>query len=180
MIHFDINGEEMQAIAAEFRASERQINMAISRALSRTAGTMRRRTQQAVAKGLDLRRANTLRRRLRALRLRRRGSAQEIALWVGMNDMRITNLKGSPSQGSQGASFRGVSYPGSFVARGRGGRLSIFKRRASGRLPLIEQTYPITDQVQVALEDEVFADIPDVFMSNFRADLRARTVFGVG
>lgn len=180
MISFDIDGDEIQRIARDLQATERQVNLAIGRALARTAGTMRTRTQRALARGLELRRANTLRKRLKAMRVRRRGSAQQIALWVGLNDMRITDMKGRPSQGSGGASFRGVSYPGGFVATGRGGRRSIFKRLGAARVPVIEQTFPITDAAQVMLEDEIFADLPDVFMDNFRADLRARTAFQIG
>ena len=181
MIRFDIDRDGIQRIARELGASERQVGMAISRALNRTAATMRRRAQAALAKGLDVRRANVLRKRLRDLKLKRKGkAAEEVAVWFGLNDLRISDLKGRPRRTAGGAEFRGAGYPGGFVAKSRSGKQSIFRRKSDGRLPLVEQTAPIADRAEIILEDEVLADLPDVFMKFFASDLRARTVFGVG
>lgn len=180
MIRFDIDRDELLAIGREFKATEAQIGAAIGRALRRTAGTMRRRAEVALKSEFDVRRANTIRRRLKSLRVKRIGRNWEASLWVGLNDLRISDLKGTPSETSSGAKFRDQDYPGAFVARRRGGPRTIFKRSGRGRFPIVEQTYPIKDRADIILEDDVFADLVDVFMANFRADLRARTVFGVG
>jgi hypothetical protein len=180
MIRFKIDQNELLSIGREFQASEKQIGLSISRALSRTAGTMRRRAEVALKSEFDVRRANTIRKRLKALRVRRQVKRWEVSLWVGLNDLRITDLKGKPSETSTGAKFRDQDYAGAFVAKSRRGPASIFKRSGRGRFPIVEQTYPIKDRADIVLEDDVFADLVDVFMANFRADLRARTVFGVG
>lgn len=180
MIRFEIDGSDIRRVARELGASERQVGMSITRSLRRTAGTLRRLAQPALVKGLDLRRGNAIRKRLRDLKMRRKGGAQEIGVWVGLNDLRIGDFKGSPKQTASGAEFRGVSYLGAFVAKSKSGKLTIFKRKGKGRFPIIEQTAPIKDQADQILEDEVYPDIAEIFMRHFVTDLRARTVFGVG
>lgn len=180
MITFQIDANEIRSVAREFQASERQIGMSINRALRRTAGTMRQRAERALRAEFDPRRANAIRRRLKALRIRHHAKRWEAGLWVGLNDLRIADLKGTPTETATGGRFRGRDYPGAFVARRGSGPRTLFKRSSRGRFPIVEQTYPISDRGQTVLEDDVFADLIDVFMDNFRADLRARTVFGVG
>lgn len=188
MIRFDVDPRELEAIAASLGATEKQVGMAISRALSRTAGTMRARASRALARELDVRRANTLRKRLRELRAGRGTRAtgtggrqmRSVSIWVGLNDLAISDLKGRPSQGANGSEFRGRQYPGAFVATGKKGVRTIFKRRDQGRFPIIEQTYPVKDKADQVLEDEVFPDVVEVFVKNFTADLRARVLHGVG
>ncbi len=188
VIRFDIDPAELQAIADGLGATERQIGMAISRALSRTAGTMRARASRALSSALDVRRANSLRKRLRQLRAGRGTRAQgaggrqmrSVSLWVGLNDLAISDLKGRPAQAGGGATFRGREYPGGFVQTGRKGVRTIFKRRERGRFPIVEQTFPVADQATQVLEDDVFPDVVDVFVRNFTADLRARVLHGVG
>lgn len=178
MIRFEIDEADIKRVADEFKATEKQVGQAISRALSRTAATMRKRAQAALTKGLDLRRSNALRKRLKTLKLKRKGAIREISVWFGLNDMLVENFKGSPKEVGKGATFRNVSYPGGFVARGRRGHRTVFKRKSRGRFPIVEQTVPIEDEAMTILEDEVFHDIAQVFGRHFVADLRARVNFG--
>ena len=178
MIRFEIDEADLKRVADEFKATDKQVGQAISRALSRTAATMRKRAQTALAKGLDLRRGNALRKRLKALKLKRKGTIQEISVWFGLNDMKVEDFKGSPKEVGKGATFRNVSYPGGFVARGRRGNRTVFKRKGRGRFPIVEQTVPIADEAMILLEDEVFHDIAQVFGRHFVSDLRARVKFG--
>ncbi|WP_127110370.1 phage tail protein [Pararhodobacter zhoushanensis] len=187
MIRTEIDWQEIKAAADHLGATEKQVGMAISRALSRTAGTMRARASRALRKGLDVRRANTLRKRLRELRAgrRTRGSSsgqqlREISLWIGLNDLAVSDLKGRPAKTATGAEFRGRTYQGAFVAVGKKGARTIYKRAGRGRFPISEQTFPIKDRADVILEDDVFDDLVDVFMKNFMSDLRARVLHGVG
>lgn len=178
MIRFEIDESDIKRVADEFKATEKQVGQAISRALSRTAATMRKRSQTALTKGLDLRRASALRKRLKALKLRRKGGIREISIWFGLNDMLVDTFRGSPKETGSGASFRGTGYPGGFVARGKRGGSTIFRRKGRERLPIVEQTVPIEDEAMRILEDEVFHDIAEVFGRHFVSDLRARVNFG--
>lgn len=180
MIKFDIDVDEIKLVARSLDATGEQVGQAISRALSRTAATMRRRAAKALREGLELRRAAAIRRRLRSLRTRRRGNEQIASLWAGLNDLRIGDLKGRPKAYPAGVAFRSTEFHGAFIAKGKGGRRTVFKRVGDRRLPLQEQTFPIKDQADVIIEDEVFWDLPAVFMDHFRRDLAARVNFGIG
>lgn len=103
-----------------------------------------------------------------------------IGIWVGLNDMGVSKFRGRVREHSGGATFRSHEFPGAFVAKGRDGRRSIFRRKGSARFPLVEEKLPIKDRVDVILEDEVLPDAVDIFMRYFMADLRARTIYGVG
>lgn len=179
MIRLDIEKGDIDQIAKTLGANEKQVNLAVSRALKRTAGTARKRASKALREGLELRRASDLRKRLRELKLRQKSKRREISIWFGLNDLPVSAFKGRPRQVGKGVTFRNQSFPGGFVATGKSGRRTIFRRRDRGRFPIQEQTMPVKDQADVILEDEVFADLGEVFMKNLLADLRARTVYGV-
>lgn len=178
MIAFDIDMEGVAALAAELKATEKNVRMSISRALRRTAGTIRVRSSKGLMSELQLRRAGEIRKRLRELKLRSNRAGSEIGLWYGLNDMRVSSFKGSPSENSGGASFRGQNFSGAFVGKNRAGRRTIFKRVGAARLPIAEQTLPVKDQMEIFIEDVIFPDLGEIFMKNFAADLRARTMFG--
>lgn len=178
MIAFDVDTADVARLVADLQASEKQVKQSINRALRRTAGTLRVRASKGLVSELQLRRAGEIRKRLREIKLRAKGDASEIGLWFGMNDMAIRSFKGTPKEYAGGATFRSIEFPGAFVAKGKNGRRSIFKRSGRGRFPIVEQTLPIKDQADVFVEDVIFPDIVGIFMKNFAADLRARTMFG--
>ena len=103
----------------------------------------------------------------------------EIGVWVGLNDIEVSALRGRVREFDGGATFRSREYYGAFVAK-VGRHRSIYKRRGKERFPIKEQTFPIKDQMDVVLEDEVLPSVAEIFLRNFLSDLRARTVFGVG
>ena len=39
---------------------------------------------------------------------------------------------------------------------------------------------PVADRIMIFVEDEVFVDLDAIFFKHFAADIRARTIFGVG
>lgn len=178
MISFDVDTSDIARLVADLQASEKQVRLSINRALRRTAGTLRVRASKGLQSELQLRLAGALRKRLREIKLRAKGNASEIGLWFGMNDLPVSAFKGSPKEYAGGATFRSVEFPGAFVANGKGGKRTIYKRVGSGRLPIAEQTMPIKDQADVFVEDVIFPDVVEIFMKNFTADLRARTMFG--
>ena len=89
-----------------------------------------------------------------------------------------------PSRGARaqgvGASKAGRFVAGGFVGRNRAGAQTIMRRVGRGRYPIAEATLAIEDEASVIVEDEVFDEIDEVFFRNFRAEVRARTIYGVG
>lgn len=181
MLAFDIDDGELKAIAREFGGTEQQVRMAFGRALRRTASALRRMSSAGLRSELELRTTKHVRRRIREIRLRGgKGGMASVRLWYGANDLPVSAFRGRPTQGPSGARFRGRDYPGAFVAKGKDGKATIFRRRGDGRLPLVEETVPVKDQMDTYLEDVIFDQVGDILARNFRADLRARTSFGVG
>lgn len=180
MLSFDIDYGDLVALQDELAASDRQVYQAFNRALTRTAGTLRRMSSKGLKDELQLRNAKAIRKRLRTLRLKRGKLLDEVRLWYGTNDLPVSAFKGTPSKTGRGATFRGQDFPGAFIAKGKDGKRTIFKRRSRDRLPLIEQTMPVKDKMDVFLEDEIFTEVEAIFFKHFRADLRARTIYGAG
>ena len=181
-LYLDIAPGEIRQIASDMMATPAQVEFALSRAASRTAGAMRVQARRALAAGLDVRRQNSLRKRLKTLKksANSRGGEAQAKIWFGLNDLPIPELKGKPVQEATGAAFRGRKYDGGFLGPSKRGGLTIFARRGKRRKPIDEQTYPIKDQADVIVEDEVFPDATEIFMKHFIADLRARAIFGIG
>lgn len=185
MINFDIDTDELKLIGDELAATPRQIQMSFSRALNRTAATLRRMSSRGLQSELQLRNATEIRRRLKQLRVKRTRDMTEIRLWYGKNDMRLSSFKGRAVADSKGASFIGgpngrQEFTGGFIAKSKSGRRTIFKRKGKSPLPIVEQKMPVSEKMQLFLEDKIFADIEDIFFKHFRADLAARTRLGVG
>lgn len=182
MIAVELNSKDLQRIADEFAASEKDIRRAFSRALGRTSRKLRTEARKALREGLKLRAASVLKARLRLARYRPRGSGMGASqLWVGLNDLPATAFKGTPRETASGARVGDRQFPGAFVGRGRdSGKKIVFRRRGRKRLPVYAETVPIQDEANAILEREVFAEVDDIMMRNFRAELRARTIYSVG
>lgn len=52
------------------------------------------------------------------------------------------------------------------------GRRGVWRRKGKQRTPLERIRVPIDDEMIVALEDEVFLNLPDIFLRHFETDLR--------
>lgn len=180
MIHFDIEWSDLQRIGEELGATQKQVKFALSRALARTASKLRTMSARGLKNELDLKRVSALRKRLKSLKLRK-GGIEGVQLWYGLNDMPVSWLKGRAKETAKGASFRGVEYPGAFIARSRYGRgQTIFKRKGKARLHIEEQLSPVKDQAEVYVEDQVFVRVEDIFWPLFKRELAARVNFKIG
>lgn len=184
MLHFDIDWRELLHVGNELQATDKQVTLALSRAMRRTEATLRRMSSQGLTKELQLRTAKVLRKRLRSLKMRMSaaGSAgQGMGLWYGLNDMPVGVFKGSPRSTASGASFRDHDFQGGFVGKSKiSGRRSIFKRATTASLPIEEQLYPVHDKAVVFIEDQIFDQALEVFWNHFRRDLQARVRFSIG
>lgn len=179
-VRLDLDLTDIKRTISALGATDKQVRFAISRALRRTATTLRLRVSKAAMSELQLRRARDFRKRMKDLKLRAHKGGDMIGIWVGLNDLAVSQFKGTPTEYAGGAKFRQIEYPGAFVAKVGRKRRSIYKRAGRGRFPIREQTIPIKDEMDVVLEDEVFPDAVEVFMRNFMSDLRARAQFGIG
>lgn len=182
MIGFDIDAGDIQKIAREFDASEKDLRRAAARALSRTSRTLRTRARKDLREGLNLRAAAILKARLRLAKYRAQGRGLGAArLWVGTNDLPSAAFKGKPRETASGAQLGGRSFDGAFVGRGEfSGKRIVFKRRGRARLPIRAVTVPVQDEMNAILEAQVMDDMSDLFFKNFRAEVRARTIYSVG
>lgn len=180
MLAFDFDQGELRRIADEFDASEKDLRNAYSRALRRTAQTMKTRARKGLRTKLHLRTAAELRRRLQGFRFKRGNDMGSVRMWFGLNDMRVSAFKGRASRTATGASFGGQDFPSGFIGRNAKGRPTVKVRAGSRAYPIKEARMPIDDEAQTFIEDEVFDEIEGVFFHHFRAEVRARTIYGVG
>jgi hypothetical protein len=180
MLAFDFDTSEMKRIADEFDASENDLRHAESRALRRTASTMKTRGRKGLRTELGLRTAAELRKRLQGFRFKRGKGMGEVSMWFGLNDMRVSAFKGRATRTGAGASFAGQDFDGAFVGRNAKGRQTVMRRVSKSRWPVKEERMSIEDKAQIYIEDEVFDEIEEVFFMNFRAEVRSRTLYGVG
>lgn len=178
-LHFDIEWQQLRQIGDDLQASETQIRLALSRTLSRLASRLATLSRKGLKDELQLRRLNALRKRLKSIRLRVKDGG--IQLWYGLNDMPVSWFKGTPKETTGGATFRGVTFDGAFVARSRYSKQkTIMKRKGKARLHIEEQQLPIEDQAQVFIEDNVFDKLEPLFWPMFERELAARVKFKIG
>lgn len=177
MLHFDFDDSDLHKAAEEYGASEKQVRFAVGRALKRTAGTMRKLSSKGLQSELGLRNATAIRRRIKEYRLGKRRDA--IKLWYGTNDLPLSAFKGRPKLVPGGVKFGDAMIHGAFVAKVNGKR-GIYKRSSAKAFPIKEATLPVADRIMIYLEDEVFVDLEAIFFKHFLAEIKARTIYGVG
>lgn len=180
-LNFTIDTTQLQAVADELRASEKQIAFAISRACQRTATTLRAQAARGLASELQLRTISLLRNRLKSLRMRAEAGGGDAQLWFGLNDMPASWFKGTPKQTATGATVRGQTFDGGFVAKSKfKGRRTVFKRAGKARLAITEQTLAIEDQALIFVEDQIFDKTEAIFWKHFMRDIQARVKYRIG
>ncbi|HHY0435716.1 TPA: phage tail protein [Vibrio parahaemolyticus] len=183
---FDIDLEELEAVQLMLGGTDKEFRQAYNRALSRTAVTLNMLSRRLLRDELQARSIKAIRNRLQKFRLKKSGKAlDELKLWFGLNDMPVSKLKGrvrrvGTKKSPKGAVFTPASsalshqtYSDSFVAR-IGKRKSIFTRKGQARYPVKEETVPINEAIHVKIEDEIFDQIPDIFLKHFITDLKGR------
>lgn len=182
MLRFEFEPGQIEKLTAELQLTPRQAKAALNRALRRTAGTMRKRAERELKSELDIRKVAFLRRRLKEVRLTRKGF-EGIKLWFGENDMAVSALRGRIKDSGAGAEFAGKvgrrTFKNGFVRRGKYGR-TIFQREGSKRLPINEAKMPVQAQMDNIIEWDLFSDVLEVLWKNFERDMLARAKFLVG
>lgn len=177
MLAFDFDDRSYDAVAKEFAATPKQIDLARARALKRTAGTIRRLSSTGLRTELGLRNATALRRRLKEYRVGK--GRNSLKLWFGANDLPVSAFKGRPKKVEGGVQFGDTTLHGAFMAK-IGGKRRIMQRFGPGRSQIAEASMPVADRMMIYLEDTVFVDIDSIFFRYFVSEIKARTILGVG
>ena len=178
-----IDAKDLDRVAREVGASDKDMRRAFSRAISRTGTTLRKEDRMRLRSELDLRAAKALRNRLRLMRFRSRGGRDlgALRLWYGRNAMPAAAFKGRPRAVPGGVEFRGKTYAGAFLSKmGNQTRRRIWEREGRGRLPIGLVLIDIGDQMAHVVETRSFARVGEIFFGNFRREVRARTIFRKG
>ena len=178
MIHFEIDADQVRGLILELGVTEKQAKFALSRALRRTAATLRKLSERGIKPELDSKKLAYLRKRLKSIRFGG-ASFEGMKLWYGLNDMPVSALRGRMRKTTTGASFAGKAgqkeFEGGFIQQSAHGYgRTIFMRKGKERLPLYEGEMPVKDRMDVFIEDEIFVQVDEIFWNHFVRDMRSR------
>ncbi|WP_168385800.1 hypothetical protein [Erwinia amylovora] len=198
----DIDVNAIWRIAENIGATQKQFRAAYSRALRRTAATLRKKALADMKDGLAPRSLQMVRRRLLSFRLDRGSQLDNFRLWFGLNAVKVGDLKGRISgrlrphhsrrdkssgryiKAKRQADAAGFSPKGALLsaqtfANGEVARSSRDKRRTVViRDPATRRTreaeVDIYQQMLDYVEDNAFAEAMAIFMHHFESDIRGR------
>lgn len=159
MLSIDIDEGKISDISREFGATEKQVRYAYSKALTRTAGTLRKIATSGIKTELGLKNAKLLRQRIK-LRKRKGANSASATIWVGTRDMPYSDFKGRRTKTETGVRVGDDLIHGGFVGTSVfTGRKEIFKRKGRQSHPIVLVGKPIHERVVTYLEDNVYVDI---------------------
>ncbi len=175
-LYMQLDEEKLDRIVGLFAdISPRIIKLAFHRAQRRTEGTVRQQAIRMMQQRLQLAGGTQkrLRKRVQAHMKPSAADASEMKYWFGLNDLDPTLFRGGIRRARGGLMIRGTYYERAFVAV-LSGKKKVMQRVGKAAYPVINLTVPISDEMTVALEDELFERIPDIFLHHFETDLRGR------
>ncbi len=198
----DIDVSAIWRIAENIGATQKQFRAAYSRALQRTAVTLRKKAMADLKTGLAPRRLDIVRRRLLSFRVTRGADLDVFRMWFGLNAIKVKDLKGrirgkirphhsrrdkttgrfiKARRQSEGAGFdpagsllSATSWSNGEVARSRReGRRTVVLRDGETRRTS-EAEVNIYEPMLNYIEDNAFVEALEVFMHHFESDIRGR------
>lgn len=175
-LYMQLDEEKLDRIVGLFAdISPRIIKLAFHRAQRRTEGTVRQQAIRMMQQRLQLAGGTQkrLRKRVQAHMKPSAADASEMKYWFGLNDLDPALFRGGIRRARGGLMIRGTYYERAFVAV-LSGKKKVMQRVGKAAYPVINLTVPISDEMTVALEDELFERIPDIFLHHFETDLRGR------
>lgn len=198
----DIDLSALKQIQGVLGATQKQFEMAYSRALKRTAVTLQKRARAEMKAGISPRSMNLVRRRLMHFRHGRSGKTmEEIKLFFGLNSIKVKDLKGrikgkvlphhelrDPVTGRYiaGEERRRAVAPPTFTPAGdmpaKTYEEAFISKTRKGRRTIFQKSgkrireaeVPIYATMLDRIEDNVFGETMDIFMHHFESDLRGR------
>jgi hypothetical protein len=175
-LYLDIDEQQFDSIIQLFSdLSPRIISLAFHRAQRRTEGTVRQQALRMMRDRLKLGSGaqKRLKRRVQAHMKPSASNMAEMKFWFGLNNLDPAMFRGGIKKVQGGLMIRGTYYERAFVSMIYG-KKSVMQRVGKSAYPIRKLTVPISDEMTVALEDELFARIPDIFLRHFETDLRGR------
>ncbi|KAB8307258.1 hypothetical protein EH228_14740 [Erwinia endophytica] len=199
----DIDVSAIWRIAEKVGATQKQFRNAYSRALRRTAATLRKKAMADLKSGLAPRSLQMIRRRILSFSISRGSQLDTAKLWFGLNAIKVKDLKGKirgrirphhdqrdpatgrfikarrrkqnpPGFDPRGAMLAGKTYENGEVSRSkREGRRTIVIRDPETRRTR-EAEIDVYAPMLDYIEDHAFAEVMDIFMHHFETDLRGR------
>lgn len=149
MIDIQISVGNLDRIAADFVATEKQAEHALRSTLGKMAKWVKTRSIRGLAQDLSVP-GRVVRRRVKILKAKRLSDGSEITIWYGQNPAAMIYL-GARKTGS-GVTAGSRRVDGAFIARGKGGDKQVFKRVGKSRLPLKRQEVEIKPTSDAYLE----------------------------
>lgn len=203
---FDIDLGELQMLGAVLGATENQMRLAYSRALNRTVQSLTRQSVRLMKEEAGIQSTQTIRRRAISFK-HQRASARELGgmkLWYGLNAIRLSELRGTvvgavtehhnlrdPQTGQytsnretstvrfrpRGKALKETNFDDAYVAENRKGKKTIFIRGEQSRRREAEMDIyaPLLDKI----EDDIFQQIPEIFLHHYEVDLKGRVAAGI-
>lgn len=198
----DIDVDAIWRIAEKVGATQKQFRAAYSRALRRTAATLRKKAMADLKTGLAPRSLNLVRRRLLSFRLDRGSQLDNFRLWFGLNAIKVKDLKGRINGRVRPHHSRRDNATGRFIKARRQAENAGFtpkgsllsprtfengevarSRRENRRTVVIrdpdtrrthEAEIDIYEPMLNYIEDNAFAEAMEIFMHHFENDIRGR------
>lgn len=172
MITLNARSSDFEIIAREFGATEKEIQAALKRAVSRTTRWASKEAPRRVAKVVKVT-AKIIKGRTRFSILMDRDGYGRV--WVGLKPIKLGKL--NPRQTRSGVTAGPAKIPGAFIATMKNGHVGVFRRRGKTRLKIDEQDYPIDEEGRDAVEslgDELGARTLKEFERELRWQTRKR------
>ena len=182
---FDIDLNELDVIRSQLNATREELHKAYGRALKRTSVTMQKLSRQLIRDEMRAKSIKAINERVQTFRIKRSKMEDELKLWFGLNDLTVSLLKGRLKRlGSKkhprgarfipsGSALSPQQYDKGFIAKIRKTR-SIYTRVGKGQYALEEGRVAVSDDLEVSIEDDIFEQLPEVFMHHFTVDLAGR------
>lgn len=181
-MQFEINTDELKKVEAELGATARQTQLALKRALDRTAGTLRRLAAEGLKSELEVARMGVIRKRLKSMKFKGGGGE----LWVGLNPVPASVFRGSMvDTKTHGSNFSGkvgnATFAQGFVRKSkrRAGK-AIFVRHSADRYPVGEAKIDIQSKAERFIEAKLMEQVGDIFWKHFLHEMKVRTTLGIG
>lgn len=169
MIRIDVNTDQLLPSLGVIELTQKEINAAAHRAYQRTAKAVQKQVLKVLSKELETKNSKAMRRRIK---LKRRHG--KFSLFVGLNDLPVSALKGRMKQISNGVVFRGQRFDKAFIAKMPNGKKSAWLRRTKDRMSLAEVKAPIHGDAENAIRRKLYDDIVELFRHHFETDIRGR------
>lgn len=198
----DIDVDAIWRIAEHIGATQKQFRAAYSRALRRTAATLRKKAMADLKDGLAPRSLNMVRRRLLSFRLNRGSQLDNFRLWFGLNAIKVKDLKGRISgrvrphhsrrdkntgryiKARRQADEAGFAPKGNMLAARTFQNEEVARSRRDNRRTVVirdpktrrtrEAEVDIYEPMLNYIEDNAFAEAIEIFMHHFQSDIRGR------